>query len=47
MILDEEKIIGVEYEEEVDDINSIDLSLCLVGRFLAGIPMDFNAMQNM
>lgn len=44
--LEEEEASGVEYEEDVDESNCIDLRWCLVGRFLVDIPVDFNAMQN-
>lgn len=46
MNLEEKETYGVEYEDEVDDTNSINMRWCWVGRFLFDIPVDFNAMQN-
>lgn len=44
--IDEEEENGVEYEEEIEETDSIDTRWSLVGCFLVDILVDFNAMQN-
>ncbi|KAL8092405.1 hypothetical protein AgCh_034616 [Apium graveolens] len=44
--IDEEEDIGSEYEEEIEETESIDTRWSLVGHLLVDVPVDFNAMQN-
>ncbi|KAL8125389.1 hypothetical protein AgCh_012905 [Apium graveolens] len=46
MNMNDEENNGVEYEEEIEETESLDTRWSLVGRLLVDVPMDFNAMQN-
>lgn len=46
IVIEDEELGGLTYDEEVEVLGEIDTRWCMVGRFLTESPIDFQAMQH-